>query len=240
MSHAPLRAITFDYWDTLYEGSNLPERIQVRVEAVGRLLTSYGVTLGPTALSDLYRAAGREAERWWRDERGYTTVDRLHWTLRQMGVEPRSRCDDVEAAARTVDAALLSHPPSLLPGAAEAVRKLASRYRLAIISDTGFASGRAQDALLAHDGLLEHFRATVYSCDVGVPKPKQEMFEAALRALGTEPRETLHVGDIERTDVCGALAMGMRAIRLDVMRDSGESAAERVVRSFEELLGCLS
>ena len=65
--------------------------------------------------------------------------------------------------------------------------------------------------------------------------PRAEIFQAAVDELGVSPGEILHIGDNERTDVRGALAAGFRAIRLDVVRDSGPSEAEFVARSFEEL-----
>lgn len=232
-----LRAVTLDYWDTLYDGSNLAERLRLRRGAVGRLVAAYGVALDDAALDDLYRASGRESERWWREEqRGYTTTERLHWMLRRAGAEPREECAHVAEAARVVDDAIIVHPPPLLAGAAELVRRLASRVPLAIVSDTGFASGRAQDALLARDGLRDCFAATIYSCDVGHAKPRPEPFHAALAALGVDAADALHVGDIERTDVRGALGVGMRAVRVDIVRPSGDSAAECVATSYEELV----
>jgi putative hydrolase of the HAD superfamily len=71
--------------------------------------------------------------------------------------------------------------------------------------------------------------------DVGRAKPRPEPFAAALRALGSRPGETIHIGDNERTDVRGALDAGLRAIRVDFVRQGGPSAAEFVARSFEEL-----
>jgi putative hydrolase of the HAD superfamily len=236
MSRPTLRALTLDFWDTLYDGTNLEARLRLRRDAVADLLHAYGHTPSPEELDTLYREGGRESERWWRDERGYTTADRLHWMMRRAGIEPRDACEHVSEAARVIDDALLHHPPPLLEGAADAVRALSARYPLAVISDTGFASGRAQNALLERDGLLGCFSATVYSCDIGVPKPRREMFEAALTALRVPPADALHVGDIERTDVRGALNAGMRAIRLDMLRDSGPSDAETVARSYEDLL----
>jgi putative hydrolase of the HAD superfamily len=112
---------------------------------------------------------------------------------------------------------------------------VASRFKLGIISDTGFASGHAQNRLLEQDGLRSHFGATIYSCDVGHAKPRAEPFVAALEKLGVRPEEALHVGDNERTDVRGALAAGMRAIRIDVVRQGGETAGEFVARSLPEL-----
>ena len=230
------RAITFDYWDTLYEGAALPERVALRHDAVRQLLHALGHPLPEPEFTELYRASGDEAERWWREEhRGYTTDERIRWILGRLGIERPEECEHVARAVQAVDDALLRHPPRLLPGAAGAVRRLGASYALGIVSDTGFASGRAQDRLLAHDGLRELFRTAIYSMDVGHAKPRPEPFRAALHALGFRAAEVIHIGDNERTDVRGALALGMRAIRIDLVRQSGPSAGEFVARSYREL-----
>lgn len=231
-----LRAVTFDFWDTLYTGASLRERADVRRAAVGRLLAAHGHHLDPDSLATLYHEASRESERIWREEhRGYTTADRLTWMLARLGTTPPDGCEHVSECVRAVDQALLDIPAPLIPGAAEGIRALAARVPLAIVSDTGFASGEAQNRLLAQDGLLDCFAATVYSCDVGHAKPHRAMFAAAAEALGVAPGDVLHVGDNERTDVAGALAYGMRAARVDFVKESGESKAELVARTFEQL-----
>jgi FMN hydrolase / 5-amino-6-(5-phospho-D-ribitylamino)uracil phosphatase len=231
-----LRALTFDYWDTLYEGGALPERIAMRRTAVGALLGAYGRALPEEQLRALYEESGREAERWWSEEhRGYTTNDRLRWILERASVKPRDPCEHVATAADAVDNALLMLPPAMLAGAWQMLRVLRRHFSLAIVSDTGFASGRAQDRLLEKDAARAFFSATIYSMDVGHAKPRPEIFAAAVETLGVAPNEILHVGDNERTDVRGALAAGFRAVRLDVVRHGGPSEAEFVARSFEEL-----
>jgi putative hydrolase of the HAD superfamily len=235
-ARAVLRAITFDYWDTLYDGGRTPERVALRRTAVGALLGAYGRALPEAQLNALYEESGREAERWWSEERrGYQTGDRLRWILERAAVTPREGCAHLSAAADAVDNALLMLPPAMLAGAWQMLKTLSRKYKLGIISDTGFASGRAQDRLLEKDASRSFFAATVYSMDVGHAKPSQAIFETAAAALGVSPGEILHIGDNERTDVRGALAAGFRAIRLDVVRDSGPSEAEFVARSFEGL-----
>jgi putative hydrolase of the HAD superfamily len=228
-------ALSLDFWDTIYLGAAVAGRAQIRRAAVGVLLEAVGRPLDETALAALYREAGAEADRWWREEhRGYTADDRVRWMLRRVGVDRPADCDHVARAVSAVDAALLELPPPLLEGAADAVRRLAERFPLAIVSDTGFASGVAQDRLLERDGLLDHFAVRIYSCDIGHAKPRPEPFLAAASRLGVEPSSMLHIGDIERTDIRGALAAGMRAIRLDVVRDSGPSAAELVAQRWDD------
>ena len=189
----------------------------------------------------LYKASAAEAERWWREEhRGYNTGDRIRWLLAQLAIDRPSDCEHVARAVDEVDETLTAVPPALLNGAVEGIRALAAHFRLAIISDTGFASGSAQDRLLAQDGLLQHFAATVYSDGVGHAKPRAEPFRCALDALGVKPEDALHVGDIERTDIEGALGVGMRAIRLDLVRSEGSSSAEYVATSYEDLVAYLT
>src|SRR5690348_14398783 len=95
-ARAMLRALTFDYWDTLYEGGALPERVALRRTAVGALLGAYGRALPDDQLRTLYEESGREAERWWSEEqRGYTTDDRLRWILERADVAPREACAHV-------------------------------------------------------------------------------------------------------------------------------------------------
>jgi len=232
-----LRALTFDYWDTLYEGGALPERVALRRTAVGALLGAYGRALPEEQLRLLYEESGREAERWWREQqRGYSTNDRLRLILERAEGTPRVGCEHVSAAADAVDNALLILPPAMLSGAWRTLRALARHFTLAVVSDTGFASGRAQDRLLEKDGARDFFAATIYSMDIGHAKPRPEIFRAAVETLGVAPHEILHIGDNERTDVRGALDAGLRAIRLDVVRSGGPSAAEFVANSFDELV----
>ena len=231
-----LRAISFDYWDTLYTGAVLAERMTLRQTALRRMLADLGHDIADEALQALYHESGREADRWWRDEhRGYTAADRIRWILKRLAIQRPEDCEHIARCVKAVDDALLAYPPPLLPGADRALDAIGSRFRLAVISDTGFASGRAQDALLERDGLRSKFDVTVYSVDIGHAKPRPEPFRAALAALSLEPSNVLHIGDNERTDVRGALDMGMRAIRVDFVKQSGPSAAELVARTFDEL-----
>ncbi|MGH7718139.1 MAG: HAD family hydrolase [Gemmatimonadaceae bacterium] len=232
-----LSALSFDYWDTLYDGSALPERVELRQGAMRRMLEAIGSSVPAAEFDALYRESAVEADRWWREEqRGYTTAERIRWMLGRLRIERPEDCEHVARACEAVDESLVALPPALFPGARKALDVLAARYPMAIISDTGFASGRAQDRLLERDGLHLHFPVRVYSMDIGHAKPRPEPFLAAVRALGVPAARIIHIGDNERTDVRGALAAGMRAIRLDTVRRRGASAAEFVTGSFEELV----
>jgi HAD superfamily hydrolase (TIGR01549 family) len=229
-------ALSLDYWDTLFDGRRLPERLERRQAALRRMLRNLECDVPDEDFHTLYRASGVEAERWWREEqRGYSAGDRIRWILGRLNVTRPSDCEHVAAAVRAVDETLLEYPPAVLDGAVETVTRLAERFPLAILSDTGFASGAAQDELLGRHGIRDSFVARIYSMDVGHAKPRLEMFEACAAALGLDPQSIIHIGDNERTDVRGALDAGFRAIRVDFVREGGPSAAEFVARTFGEL-----
>jgi putative hydrolase of the HAD superfamily len=68
--------------------------------------------------------------------------------------------------------------------------------------------------ILEDHGVLDRFDHWSFSDEVGVYKPHPEIFEHALAGLGgVAPERAAHVGDLHRTDVAGAKAMGITAIR---------------------------
>lgn len=68
--------------------------------------------------------------------------------------------------------------------------------------------------VLEEAGLAPHLDAIVVSEEVGVRKPRKEIFDEALRRLGVSAEEAVHVGDNLAADVAGAAAVGMRTLWL--------------------------
>lgn len=84
-------------------------------------------------------------------------------------------------------------------------------FRLAVISNWDYSLHR----VLASLGLTSYFEHVFASLEEGVEKPEAELFHIALRACGTEPSQTLHVGDDPVDDLQGASGVGMRALLID-------------------------
>jgi len=71
--------------------------------------------------------------------------------------------------------------------------------------------------------VLGHFDHWSFSDEVGWYKPAPQIFEHALAGLGgIEPEHAAHVGDLRRTDVAGAKAMGMVAVRYRGVFDNAQ------------------
>jgi putative hydrolase of the HAD superfamily len=99
--------------------------------------------------------------------------------------------------------------------------------RTALICDTGFTPGRVVRSVLARVGLLESLEITVFSDEIGVPKPHARAFASALSALGSSPDGAVHVGDLRRSDVAGARVAGMGSVRFRGHNDDGDAGSTR-------------
>ncbi len=113
---------------------------------------------------------------------------------------------------REFEEAILKDPPPLVSGAKETLETLRIKYKLGIISDTGFTPGRVCRKVLNKKEVLNHFSATTFSDEVHFNKPHRIIFETILRKLNTYPSEAVHVGDLLQTDIAGAKAIGMKAV----------------------------
>lgn len=103
----------------------------------------------------------------------------------------------------------LSNKSRLEPDVHKVLEQLReSGLKLAIVSNT-FVPGKALDRHLDREGLLDLFPVRIYSCEVGVGKPRKEIFQLALKALEVSPQESLFVGDKYKVDIRGAQRVGM-------------------------------
>jgi putative hydrolase of the HAD superfamily len=79
---------------------------------------------------------------------------------------------------------------------------------------SNFTHAPAAVRVLEEAGLAPHLDAVVVSEEIGVRKPRKEIFDEALRRLGVSASDAVHVGDNLTADVAGAAAVGMQTIWL--------------------------
>lgn len=97
-------------------------------------------------------------------------------------------------------------------------------FRVAVVSNTIFPANLFALRLQAA-ALPNYFDAVICSADIGFGKPHPAIYQAALDALGVAAGEALFVGDREDTDVAGAKALGIAAVRIDRRRDESDLEA---------------
>jgi putative hydrolase of the HAD superfamily len=208
----PFDAVTFDFWNTLAVPRNEDYRAS-RIAAVTAVLAEVGV---PVAADELERAFVDLFEIFnqrWADNQQFTAREAAALVLERLDAElahPES-----EKVVVAFGGAAAEHVPDLAPNVAETLAALADRnVRLGIICDVGMAPSTYLRGYLVTHGVLEHFDHWSFSDEVGVYKPHREIFEHALAGLGSpEPSRVAHGGDLRRTAIAGAQALGITAVR---------------------------
>ena len=212
-----ISTVTLDYWQTLLAETpeNLGRGKHLRLEGIGAVLAESGHPVAAAKLETAHAAAGKALEEVWREYRDVSASEQVGFFLDALSPDLASRLSD-DQFGRVVEAysiPVLHFPPVPSPGALEAVQALAGQgFRLCVISNTGRTSGLVLRKVLDHYGLLGYFTVLTYSDEIGYRKPHPEIFQETLRRAGSDPAESVHVGDNPVDDVAGAKAVGMRAI----------------------------
>lgn len=220
-------AVTFDHWNTLVyeaEGSNLSHR---RIDSWVARLSEEGHAVERELLQGTFASVweaftvdwhagvqrtGEEAARHALSILDLPITDELHGELVEHFV----------GAGANIDFELAG-------GIEDVLRQLkAAGIKLGIVCDVGFTPSSHLRDHLERRGLLEYFDGWSFSDEVGHYKPAREIFDHALGTVGNPaPARVAHIGDLRRTDVAGALGMGMVAIRYaGVFDDPAENGPE--------------
>jgi putative hydrolase of the HAD superfamily len=85
---------------------------------------------------------------------------------------------------------------------------------------------------LAAMGLLDRLDAIVFSSEVGVRKPRPEIFYRVLDELEVEPERCVFVGDRLEADVRGAAALGMTTVQAMWFRAEEDEGVEPDFTAF--------
>jgi HAD superfamily hydrolase (TIGR01509 family) len=228
----PVRAITFDLDDTLFDFQACMTRsAEAVLRGMGRLSPA-----AATATPEQFHASWVQAT-----QEAHARGGVVDWpAVRRRGIalllaECGSGGDD--ALTEELTALYFRHrhaPCSPFPDAAIAIPLLAERLPLGIISNA--------NTRLASLGLDAYFRAVVTPTAAGCSKPDPAIFHHTAALLGCPPGELLHVGDRWEDDVVGARRAGCqaawycRAAQVAPL-DDGELG---VVSDHRELLSWLS
>ncbi|HWH04888.1 MAG TPA: HAD family phosphatase [Gaiellaceae bacterium] len=176
---------------------------------------------------------GRWHERAQADMMGMSSVEWSAYMHERLGLaEPPAEIND-EVVRRMLDRYRADLP--LLPGAVEAVERLAARWPLAVAS----SSNRPLiEAVLEAAGISSRFATTVSSEEVQRGKPSPDVYLEAARRLGIAPARCAAIED-SANGLRAAHAAGMRVLALPNSHyppaEDALALAHAVLRSAEEL-----
>jgi putative hydrolase of the HAD superfamily len=219
------RAVTFDCWNTLLREEDWREAHRRRTDALLHAARETGARIEPPQAESAFdRAWQRHIDLW---EQGVASGARdvASWSMHELGALTHGATFELLVAHFEH----ASHSSRVVPvdGAVETVEQLAAAgVPCALVCDTGLTPGRVVREHLARLGMIPGLRAQLFSDEVGVPKPSPKIFHAALDALGVTAAGSVHVGDLRRTDVAGARALGMTSIRLSAAHDDASPLPE--------------
>jgi len=231
-----IKAISFDYWNTLYyDHQVMYDRHDKRVSRLKDTLAKNGYD-SQLDVEGSFKYCWEYFDKIWKDKQKTLNARELllvgcDWLKITLPEE------DIISVSKHFEEVLLENPPVLFEGVKETIPELAKSFKLGITSDTAYTPGRVLRKLLEKDDLLKHFTAFTYSDEIGRSKPHIDAFISTLKQFGTQPEETVHVGDNEDTDISGAIDAGMKSIMFKgaIEREVSFTEADYVANDWGEL-----
>jgi HAD superfamily hydrolase (TIGR01509 family) len=191
---------------------------QVWDEVRERYTREAGGTYGPTAARDMM---GMSAPEWSR------------YMAESLGVP--STPEEIDAAVVERMLARYGEAPPLIPGAVDAVRRIAALWPVAIASSS---NPELIEVVLRVSGLERVVREAVSSQEVPRGKPAPDVYLEAARRLGVDPGRCAAVED-SHNGIRSARAAGMRVLALPNPHfppgDEALASADAVLASLDEL-----
>ena len=228
------KAIFLDWDDTIGDWTGAEHKALQDIYANRHLDALY-----PTFEDYLNAYKPYNLELWTLYGQGKVTKEWLHFHRFYKPIERLAESDErKEELAHEIGAEFLRLTNkyfSVLPGAAEVVRKLAKKYPLTIISN-GFKE--VQYYKFAHSGLADCFAHTIISEEVGINKPQPEIFRIALQMNGVTADEAVMIGDSYSSDIQGAKNAGIDQIWLH--EGATDETATYIVPKLQDVLNILS
>jgi len=121
----------------------------------------------------------------------------------------------------------------------ETLQKLSARnFKLALVSNV--RSDRFVRELVKEVNIERYFDVIITSAQLGIRKPRPQLFLEALKELKVRPDQAAIVGDTLTTDIQGGAALGMKTILIN--RNRTEVSAPKpdaTIGNLSELLGVL-
>jgi len=184
---ASIAAVVFDLDGLLVDSEQLWDRVRRELAA------DHGVAWPPEATRAMMGMSSPEWSRYMAEEVGLPLT-----------------ADEVNAeVVRRLRAAYERELP-LLPGAREAVERLAAAFPLGLASSS---NREVIDAVLDRMGVARCFAATVSSEEVARGKPSPDVYVEAARRLGVDPARAAAIED-SHNGIRSAKAAGMRVLAI--------------------------
>ncbi len=243
-----ISAVTFDLWDTIIvDESDEPKRAtkgllpkhQTRRELVWTFLGKHE-PVQKEMVDVAYAAADAAFRKVWYDQSfTWSVAERLDIVLK--GLNRTLPAQEMDELIRLHEEMEFEIQPDLAPGIVDAIKGLHGKYKLGVISDTIFSSGRVLRQLLKANDIEKYFDTFIFSDQIGCSKPDPRTFMAAAKGLDVGITRIVHIGDRDSKDIKGPQNLGAKGIYTTVVNDRGSSntSADAICRDYAELVNII-
>lgn len=177
----------------------------------------------------------------------YSEINRLHWEalerkeltrqqvlvgrfatlFRELNVEADAAC----CSQRYTENLAVGH--YFMPGAQDAVERLAKKYKLYIASN---GTKTVQMARIESAGIGSCFQDVFISQDMGADKPSKVFFERCFaRIPGFDPKKTMIVGDSLSSDIQGGINAGIATCWVNPKHKEAKIQPDYEIESITQL-----
>jgi putative hydrolase of the HAD superfamily len=206
-----ITVVSFDLWGTLLTYGDRDAEVAWRLREFELVISEFGYSV----VSERLRAAVQGVRAESLEQQRHMGVqlpvrDQVAEMIGRLGIDDE-RLIDVLVVPHTH--AVLRACPDMMPGALTTLRAVRdSDRRLVLCSNTLATPATVTRQILDYHGLDGLFDDAFFSSDLGVAKPRREVFQAIGDRFHTPLDQIVHIGNDLRTDVGGAQAAGCHAI----------------------------
>lgn len=206
-----LSAITIDFWNTLLSNLGSEQRQQLREVALKEVLVKENVQFDEANFSKAFDTVLEQFKNvWFTEQRTLLTREISALLLQQFNCTPSQ--ESLEYLTYSFANGVVQDPPEILPHVKKSLEILSKDFSLGVVSDTYYSPGKQLREVLKHHNILQHFTSFSFSDETGVSKPHHKAFTFVLEDFNANAIESLHIGDIRKTDILGANALQMDSI----------------------------
>lgn len=229
-------AISVDLWGTLITYGDRTAEAEWRLAEFGRVLGQFSHPRDPEVVRDAVLGVRGDTRARQRAGGEQPPVrEQVQQMLDALGVpDPSPRM--LKALLVVHTHAVLRACPQLIPGGPDALRELRGRGAwMTLTSNTLATPGSVSRLILEEHDLTGLFDDLVFSSDLGIAKPRAEVFAAVAARAQVALDRVVHVGNSVTTDVDGALAAGCRAVLFNPRGNKTCPAGAVAVASLADL-----
>jgi putative hydrolase of the HAD superfamily len=211
--------VSIDLWGTLITYGDRSAEAEWRLREFGTVLAEFGHHVRPDRVREAVLAVRNSTRARQRATGEQPPVrGQVVEMLTALNLGPM----DPAHEQRLVDTLLIPHThavlracPETFPGALAALWEIKQAGATLVLTSNTLATPASVSRLILADlDLLPVFDDTVFSSDLGVAKPRPEVFTAVASRNQVPMHRVVHVGNSATTDIGGALAAGCHAVLL--------------------------